>query len=82
MSMSFMNECNSGIWFKEEDPTDEAYNPKCCRNVYLDHAIGEFDIIKIIKIEDPYENYKDILDIYEDYLGSNDEFAYDGDCEM
>ena len=40
-----MKECDSGIWFKEEDPDDEAYDPKCCTNVYLDYVIGKFDII-------------------------------------
>jgi len=43
--LSFMKECDSGIWFKEEDPDDEAYDPKCCTNVYLDYVIGKFDII-------------------------------------
>jgi hypothetical protein len=31
------------IWFNEEDPDDELYNPKCCRNVYLDNVCGYFD---------------------------------------
>ncbi len=43
---SFMKECDTGIWFDEEDPDNEAYDPKCCTNVYLDYALGKFDIIK------------------------------------
>ena len=45
MMSSLIKECDSGIWFKEEDPDDEAYDPKCCTNVYLDYVIGKFDII-------------------------------------
>ena len=39
----FNDDGNNGIWFNEEDPSDELYDPKCCRNVYLDHASGYFD---------------------------------------
>lgn len=69
--MSFMRECDSGIWFKEEDPTDDAYNPNCCRNVYLDYALGNFDIIYCKKFNYIEHNY-----LYED------DNAYYGDSEM
>lgn len=59
---SFMRECDSGIWFNEEDPDDESYNPNCCTNVYLDNVCGKFDIIdygvKYINIDDDYTYYK------------------------
>jgi len=38
-------EGNSGIWFEEEDPQSEKYNPKYCTNVYLDLARGRYDCI-------------------------------------
>jgi hypothetical protein len=53
--MAFYNlydDGNNGIWFREEDPDDELYDPKCCRNVYFDHACGYFD-------KKDYEDYDD-----------------------
>jgi hypothetical protein len=79
-----MRECNSGIWFKEEDPTDEAYDPKCCTNVYFDYAVGKFDYIiidcdfKYIEIKD---DLKEIFDEYDEYLYC-DEYGYDADTEV
>jgi len=32
------------IWFEEEDPTSEFYDPKCCRDMYIDLVNGVFDI--------------------------------------
>ncbi len=64
---SFMKECDSGIWFNQEDPDDEAYDPKCCTNVYLDYAIGKFDIIDYYNYEDYYND--------EDYDADN-EYEY------
>lgn len=46
---NFINECDNGIWFREEDPDDELYNPKYCRNVYIDNIIGKFDYYDIKK---------------------------------
>ena len=38
-----MIEGNEGIWFNEEDPDDINYNPKKCRNMYIDIAKGFYD---------------------------------------
>ena len=57
-----MKECDSGIWFKEEDPDDETYDPKCCTNVYLDYVIGKFDIIN-----NDYDEYDYDADNEKDY---------------
>ena len=62
---SFMRECDSGIWFNEEDPEDESYKPECCTNVYLDYVCGKFDIIdysvKYIKFDnDDYTYYRKV----------------------
>jgi len=85
---SFMRECDSGIWFNEEDPNDVAYNPKCCRNVYLDYALGKFDYIdykfKYIEFNDYYDNYKEIFDEYDEYLYDDydyDDYDYDYDAD-
>jgi hypothetical protein len=43
------------IWFREEDPEDELYNPKCCRNVYLDIVCGYFDY----QYDDEYDYYEE-----------------------
>jgi hypothetical protein len=62
--MAFYNlydDGNNGIWFREEDPDDELYDPKCCRNVYFDHACGYFDK----KDYDDYDDYEDDED-YDD----------------
>jgi hypothetical protein len=88
MTSVIMRECDSGIWFIEEDPTDDCYDPKCCRNVYFDYAIGKFDIIdykgfEYITINDSYKHYKAILEKYDEYLLEYvDDEAYDGDNEM
>jgi hypothetical protein len=66
-----MKECDSGIWFNQEDPDDEAYDPKCCTNVYLDYIIGKFDII------DYADNDEDYADNDEDYADED----YDADNE-
>jgi len=41
--MSLSDERYGDIWFEEEDPTSDLYNPKCCRNVYMDLVNGVFD---------------------------------------
>lgn len=64
----FMRECDSGIWFKEEDPYDEAYDPSCCRNVYLDLAIGKFDYIDYSQIYINDEGYYSKISKYINYL--------------
>ena len=51
------------IHFDEEDPQSELYNPKCCRNVYLDLIRGVFD--------EAFENYND--DIQPDLHQKEDE---------
>jgi hypothetical protein len=48
------------IHFEEEDPQSIFYNPKCCRNVYLDLVNGVFD-------EEPTND-----DIYQDYDDNDD----------
>jgi len=55
---------DEGIWFEEEDPTSEYYRPECCTNVYLDHAIGKFDNLKINDEyhDDDYDEYHDYHD--------------------
>ncbi len=87
---AFMRECDSGIWFNEEDPEDESYKPECCTNVYLDNACGKFDIIDcktnyINNNNDDLQYYKKFnkyLEILEDNLNlpSKDE-DYDADNE-
>ncbi len=43
--MSAYDEHYGDIFFEEEDPQSEFYNPKCCTNVYVDLASGKFDYI-------------------------------------
>ena len=59
------------IWFEEEDPTSEFYNPKCCRDVYIDLVNGVFDV-DLNDYEDEEEEEED-EDYWEYYTG--DEFA-------
>jgi hypothetical protein len=56
------------IWFEEEDPTSEFYNPKCCRDVYIDLVNGVFDV----DLND-YEDEEEEEDDWEYYAG--DEFV-------
>ena len=42
-SGGFYFDGNDGMWFNEEDPNDELYNPNCVRNLYLDYVNGEYD---------------------------------------
>ena len=56
------------IWFEEEDPTSEFYNPKCCRDVYIDLVNGVFDV----DLND-YEDEEEEEDYWEYYAG--DEFV-------
>lgn len=67
---------DEGIWFEEEDPTSEYYRPECCTNVYLDHAIGKFDHLKINDdYQDAYDDYHDDYDDYQDdYQDAYEEF--------
>jgi hypothetical protein len=61
---------DEGIWFEEEDPTSEYYRPECCTNVYLDHAVGKFDHLKIVDddYEDNYDDdYQDAYEEFDDY---------------
>jgi len=58
------------IWFEEEDPTSEFYNPKCCRDVYIDLVNGVFDV-DLNDYEDEEED--DEEDYWEYYAG--DEFV-------
>jgi hypothetical protein len=61
------------IWFEEEDPTSEFYNPKCCRDVYIDLVNGVFDVdLNDYEDEDEEEEEED-EDYWEYYAG--DEFA-------
>jgi hypothetical protein len=50
------------IWFEEEDPDSECYNPKLCRNVYVDLASGALD--QDLKDDEEDFYYED--DYYED----------------
>ena len=59
------------IWFEEEDPTSEFYNPKCCRDVYIDLVNGVFDV-DLNDYEDEEEEEEE-EDYWEYYAG--DEFA-------
>lgn len=83
---AFMKECDSGIWFNEEDPYDENYKPECCTNVYFDIACGKFDIIDTsVNYINELPYYKKVytyLDILEDIFqpdSHNDD--YDADNE-
>jgi len=49
-----MIEGNTGIWFNEEDPTDERYRPECCTDLYVDLARGYFDRLSV-DYQDQYE---------------------------
>lgn len=61
------------IWFEEEDPTSEFYNPKCCRDVYIDLVNGVFDVdLNDYEDEDEEEEEED-EDYWEYYAG--DEFV-------
>jgi len=60
------------IWFEEEDPTSEFYNPKCCRDVYIDLVNGVFDV-DLNDYEDEEEDEEEEEDYWEYYAG--DEFA-------
>jgi len=68
------------IHFDEEDPHSEFFNPKCCRDLYLDLVNGVFDQDIYID-EDNYDNEEDYDEDYydeEDY----DESYYDADNEF
>lgn len=66
---------DEGIWFEEEDPTSKHYRPECCTNVFLDHAIGKFDHLKINDADyDDYDDYDDYQDYYDDYQDAYEEF--------
>jgi hypothetical protein len=60
--MSLFDDRYGDIWFEEEDPDSECYNPESCRNVYIDLALGIFDI----NPDDYYENYA-YDEEYDDY---------------
>lgn len=64
-----MIEGNTGIWFNEEDPDDERYRPDCCRDVYVDLAMGCFDRLDINYDIEYYadEDNEDYYDDDEDY---------------
>jgi len=67
------------IHFDEEDPYSDFFNPKCCRDLYLDLVNGVFDQ-DIYNDEDNYdEDYYD-----EDYYDEEDydESYYDADNEF
>jgi len=68
------------IHFDEEDPHSEFFNPKCCRDLYLDLVNGVFDQDIYID-EDNYDN-EDYYD--EDYYDEEDydESYYDADNEF
>ncbi len=68
------------IHFDEEDPHSEFFNPKCCRDLYLDLVNGVFDQDIYID-EDNYDN-EDNYD--EDYYDEEDydESYYDADNEF
>lgn len=55
------------IWFDEEDPTSEFYNPACCRNVYYDLVIGVFDNDNEHDYDADSEYDEDIDEYYEEY---------------
>jgi hypothetical protein len=67
------------IHFDEEDPHSEFFNPKCCRDLYLDLVNGVFD-------QDIYndEDYNDEDNYDEDYYDEEDydESYYDADNEF
>jgi len=67
------------IHFDEEDPQSEFFNPKCCRDLYLDLVNGVFD-------QDIYndEDYNDEDNYDEDYYDEEDydESYYDADNEF
>jgi len=69
---AYMRECDSGIFCKEEDPTDEKYNPKCCTNVFIDNINGKFaSKKKKIASKTIYNNINDDIVYYDkviDYL--------------
>jgi hypothetical protein len=68
------------IHFDEEDPHSEFFNPKCCRDLYLDLVNGVFDQDIYID-EDNYDNQDNYDEDYydeEDY----DESYYDADNEF
>jgi len=68
------------IHFDEEDPHSEFFNPKCCRDLYLDLVNGVFDQYIYIN-KDNYDN-EDNYD--EDYYDEEDydESYYDADNEF
>jgi hypothetical protein len=90
---AYMRECDSGIFCKEEDPTDEAYNPKCRRNVYIDNINGKFaSKKKKIASKTIYYNVNDdiayygkvieYLDLVEEiYLAKTSDEDYEADNE-
>ena len=53
------------IWFEEEDPTSEFYNPKCCRDVYIDLVNGVFDVdLNDYEDEEEEEEEEDYWEYY------------------
>jgi hypothetical protein len=61
------------IWFEEEDPTSEFYNPKCCRDVYIDLVNGVFDVDLNDYEDEEEEDEEEEEDYWEYYAG--DEFV-------
>jgi hypothetical protein len=61
------------IWFEEEDPTSEFYNPKCCRDVYIDLVNGVFDV-DLNDYEDEEEKDEEEEEDYWEYY-AGDEFV-------
>ena len=75
-------EGNSGIWFSEEDPDDPLYNPKCCRDVYVDLACGYFDRLDVnddvvCKYDYEYDAYDADDDNYDEYDGFEEDDIVD-----
>jgi hypothetical protein len=67
------------IHFEEEDPHSEFYNPKCCRNVYLDLVNGIFEK-KLTIDDDVYDSQDDIDDTHDDdnyYINGDDMSNYE-----
>jgi hypothetical protein len=75
---NIMRECDEGIWFEEEDPDSEFYNPKCCRNVYIDLILGNFDYLDNQNHEEEY--YIDEEEYYADnefdYIDEEEYYTY------
>ncbi len=64
------------IFFEEEDPTSEYYNPNCCRDVYLDLVNGVFDMNLD---EDNDGQYDEEEEYYDEYYFEEEETEFDND---